>query len=74
MIDGTDIANIGLTDFRRKLTIIPRESALVLSMLHVVYILLVMGVEDPTIMSGTLRSALDAFQEYEDAEIASPIF
>lgn len=74
LIDGTDIANIGLTDFRRKLTIIPRESALVLSMLHVVYILLVMGVEDPTIMSGTLRSALDAFQEYEDAEIASPIF
>ena len=26
-------------------------------------------VEDPTILSGTLRSTLDIFEEYEDAEI-----
>lgn len=25
--------------------------------------------EDPTILSGTLRSTLDVFNEYEDAEI-----
>jgi ABC-type multidrug transport system fused ATPase/permease subunit len=27
--------------------------------------------EDPTILSGTLRSTLDVFEEYEDAEIVS---
>lgn len=27
--------------------------------------------EDPTILSGTLRSTLDVFDEYEDAEIVS---
>jgi len=26
-------------------------------------------VEDPTILSGTLRSTLDVFDEYEDADI-----
>lgn len=72
LIDGTDIASIGLTDLRRKLTIIPRESVLVLLMLHIVYTPPAMCVEDPTIMSGTLRSTLDVFQEYEDAEIVSP--
>ncbi|KAF9460036.1 multidrug resistance-associated ABC transporter [Collybia nuda] len=48
LIDGINIANIGLTDLRRGLTIIP---------------------QDPTIMSGTLHSALDVFEEYDDAEI-----
>ncbi|KAI0754233.1 multidrug resistance-associated ABC transporter [Daedaleopsis nitida] len=48
LIDGLDIAKIGLTDLRSKLTIIP---------------------QDPTILSGTLRSTLDVFNEYEDAEI-----
>ncbi|KAL1738850.1 ABC transporter type 1, transmembrane domain-containing protein, partial [Schizophyllum fasciatum] len=47
-IDGLDIAKIGLTDLRSRLTIIP---------------------QDPTILSGTLRSTLDVFEEYEDAEI-----
>ncbi|KAH7925973.1 P-loop containing nucleoside triphosphate hydrolase protein [Leucogyrophana mollusca] len=47
-VDGLDIAKIGLTDLRSKLTIIP---------------------QDPTILSGTLRSTLDVFDEYEDAEI-----
>lgn len=28
--------------------------------------------EDPTILSGTLRSTLDIFEEYEDAEIVRP--
>lgn len=27
--------------------------------------------EDPTILSGTLRSTLDVFEEYDDAEIVS---
>jgi ABC-type multidrug transport system fused ATPase/permease subunit len=29
--------------------------------------------EDPTILSGTLRSTLDVFDEYQDAEIVSII-
>ncbi|KAF8324040.1 ATP-binding cassette transporter [Clavulina sp. PMI_390] len=48
VIDGVDIAQVGLTDLRSRLTIIP---------------------QDPTILSGTLRSTLDVFEEYEDAEI-----
>ncbi|KAJ7575966.1 P-loop containing nucleoside triphosphate hydrolase protein [Mycena floridula] len=47
-IDGLDISTIGLTDLRRRLTIIP---------------------QDPTILSGTLRSTLDVFGEYSDLEI-----
>ncbi|KAF8888647.1 P-loop containing nucleoside triphosphate hydrolase protein [Infundibulicybe gibba] len=47
-VDDIDIADIGLTDLRRKLTIIP---------------------QDPTIFSGSLRSTLDVFEEYRDAEI-----
>jgi len=48
LVDDIDITSIGLTDLRRKLTIIP---------------------QDPTILSGTIRSMLDVFNEYEDAEI-----
>lgn len=48
LLDGLDIANIGLTDLRTKLTIIP---------------------QDPTVLSGTLRSTLDVFGEYNDSEI-----
>ncbi|EGO03880.1 hypothetical protein SERLA73DRAFT_84054 [Serpula lacrymans var. lacrymans S7.3] len=48
LVDGLDISQIGLTDLRSKLTIIP---------------------QDPTILSGTLRSTLDVFDEYQDAEI-----
>ncbi|KAH0581287.1 hypothetical protein H2248_012386 [Termitomyces sp. 'cryptogamus'] len=48
LVDGLDIAKIGLSDLRSKLTIIP---------------------QDPTILSGSLRSTLDVFDEYEDAEI-----
>ncbi|KAF8888549.1 multidrug resistance-associated ABC transporter [Infundibulicybe gibba] len=47
-VDDIDIAKIGLTDLRSKLTIIP---------------------QDPTILSGSLRSTLDVFEEYGDAEI-----
>ncbi|ETW77907.1 ABC transporter [Heterobasidion irregulare TC 32-1] len=47
-VDGLDISQIGLTDLRSKLTIIP---------------------QDPTILSGTVRSTLDVFNEYQDAEI-----
>lgn len=48
VIDGLDIAKMGLKDLRSKLTIIP---------------------QDPTILSGSLRSTLDIFDEYEDNEI-----
>ncbi|OSX61133.1 hypothetical protein POSPLADRAFT_1074834 [Postia placenta MAD-698-R-SB12] len=48
LVDGLDVSQIGLTDLRGRLTIIP---------------------QDPTILSGTLRSTLDVFNEYEDAEI-----
>ncbi|KAI6040937.1 P-loop containing nucleoside triphosphate hydrolase protein [Pisolithus marmoratus] len=64
VIDGVDISKIGLTDLRGKLTIIPRESSPVdktSSREH--------SSEDPTILSGTLRSTLDVFDEYTDAEI-----
>ncbi len=43
----SDIAKIGLTDLRSRVTIIP---------------------QDPTILSGTLRSTLDIFDEYDDAD------
>ncbi|GJE85249.1 multidrug resistance-associated ABC transporter [Phanerochaete sordida] len=48
VVDGVNISNVGLTDLRSRLTIIP---------------------QDPTILSGTLRSSLDVFNEYQDAEI-----
>ncbi|KAJ6577627.1 multidrug resistance-associated ABC transporter [Mycena capillaripes] len=48
VVDGLDISQVGLTDLRSRLTIIP---------------------QDPTILSGSLRSTLDVFEEYEDAEI-----
>ncbi|KAJ7240591.1 multidrug resistance-associated ABC transporter [Mycena rebaudengoi] len=48
LVDGLDIGQIGLTDLRSRITIIP---------------------QDPTILSGSLRSTLDVFEEYEDAEI-----
>ncbi|TFK32340.1 multidrug resistance-associated ABC transporter [Crucibulum laeve] len=47
-IDGIDISEIGLTDLRRRLTIIPQE---------------------PIILSGTIRSTIDVFAEYDDAQI-----
>lgn len=48
VVDGLDIAGIGLKDLRSHLTIIP---------------------QDPTILSGTLRTTLDIFGEFTDAEI-----
>ena len=48
MSNTSDIAKIGLTDLRSRVTIIP---------------------QDPTILSGTLRSTLDVFEEYDDADI-----
>ncbi|KAJ7110239.1 multidrug resistance-associated ABC transporter [Mycena crocata] len=48
VVDGLDIAQIGLSDLRSRLMIIP---------------------QDPTILSGTLRSTLDVFNEYQDADI-----
>lgn len=48
LVDGKDISELGLSDLRSRLTIIP---------------------QDPTILSGTLRSTLDVFNEYHDADI-----
>ncbi|EPQ52410.1 hypothetical protein GLOTRDRAFT_26339, partial [Gloeophyllum trabeum ATCC 11539] len=48
LIDDLDISQIGLSDLRSRLTIIP---------------------QDPTILSGTVRSTLDVFGEYDDAQI-----
>lgn len=48
VIDNIDISQIGLTDLRSRIMIIP---------------------QDPTILSGTLRSTLDVFDEYSDADI-----
>ncbi|KAH8822793.1 P-loop containing nucleoside triphosphate hydrolase protein [Flagelloscypha sp. PMI_526] len=45
-VDDLDITQIGLTDLRSRLTIIP---------------------QDPHILSGSLRSTLDIFGEYDDA-------
>lgn len=47
-LTSLDIAKLGLTDLRSRVTIIP---------------------QDPTILSGTLRSTLDVFDEYDDADI-----
>lgn len=46
-----DISQLGLTDLRSRITIIP---------------------QDPTILSGTIRSTLDIFGEYSDNEIVRP--
>ena len=65
IVDGLDISKIGLTDLRSKLTIIPRKNGYLL----VPWTLLIAAPEDPVILSGTLRSALDVFDEYLDADI-----
>ncbi|CAA7267286.1 unnamed protein product [Cyclocybe aegerita] len=48
LIDGVDISHIGVTDLRRRLTVVP---------------------QDPVLLSGTLRTTLDVFGEYDDADI-----
>jgi energy-coupling factor transporter ATP-binding protein EcfA2 len=69
LVDGVDTSKIGLTDLRSRLTIIPRM------LIHSGLISLCQGssnhIEDPTILSGSLRSTLDVFEEYQDAEIVS---
>lgn len=65
-VDGIDITKIGLTDLRSKLTIIPR--AYIFRRMLCPFSDIIFS-EDPTILSGTLRSTLDVFNEYEDAEI-----
>lgn len=67
VIDGVDIGKIGLSDLRSRLTIIPRELRFFffLSWCSRLYTV----TEDPTILSGTLRSTLDVFNEYQDHEI-----
>ena len=48
IIDGIDIASLGLDDVRRHISIIP---------------------QDPVLFTGTMRSNLDQFGDYADAEI-----
>jgi len=48
LIDGVDLADIGLDDLRSRLAIIP---------------------QDPVLFEGTLRSNLDPFNQYADAEL-----
>ena len=71
LIDGVDTSKIGLTDLRSRMTIIPRM------LIHPDLEILCQDspdcLEDPTIFSGSLRSALDVFEEYKDAEIVSYI-
>ena len=69
LIDGVDTSKIGLTDLRSRLTIIPRM--LTHSGPEVFCQDSPDCLEDPTIFSGTLRSTLDVFQEYQDSEIVS---
>lgn len=71
LVDHVDIAKIGLSDLRSRLTIIPRESPISDSRFYIADFSSSYYVEDPTILSGTLRSTLDVFNEYEDAEIVS---
>jgi hypothetical protein len=69
LVDGVDISKIGLTDLRSRLTIIPRM--LVLFFFKCFRAHLIVFLEDPTILSGSLRSSLDVFEEYQDTEIVS---
>ena len=48
LVDGIDIASLGLDDVRRHISIIP---------------------QDPVLFTGTMRSNLDQFGDYADAEI-----
>ena len=66
IIDGLDISKVGLADLRSRLTIIPRT---LLNIRRQFGTHLSLSAEDPTILSGTLRSTLDVFNEYEDVEI-----
>jgi len=66
LIDGVDIAKIGLTDLRSRLTIVPRESCINVELENTQKNLYA---EDPVLLSGTLRSSLDIFGDYDDAEI-----
>lgn len=63
-MDGVDITKVGLTDLRSRLTIIPRKFYNIDE-----FSSLIPASEDPTILSGTLRSTLDVFDEYDDADI-----
>lgn len=70
LVDDLDISKVGLTDLRSRLTIIPRKFWRSVGPIVSLNVL----PEDPTILSGTLRSTLDVFSEYEDADIVSILF
>lgn len=68
LIDNLDTSKIGLADLRSRLTIIPRARLLTLNQWLTI---LMRSSEDPTVLSGTLRSTLDVFGEYNDVDIVS---
>ena len=70
LIDGVDIAKIGLTDLRSRLTIVSRESYVRYELENIT----ILYAEDPVLLSGTLRSTLDIFGDYDDAEIVRTLF
>jgi ABC-type oligopeptide transport system ATPase subunit len=70
-LDGVDISKIGLSDLRSRVTIVPQDPYVKLSPVT-------RDRSSPdacplvfcsTILSGTLRSTLDVFGQYDDAEI-----
>ena len=70
LIDGINIADVGLADLRSRLTIIPRACKhFSIPRCSLKFTCFSHFEEDPTILSGTLRSTLDVFNEYEDVEI-----
>jgi len=69
LIDGVDIAKIGLTDLRSRLTIVPRECRISYERENIQQTHGILYAEDPVLLSGTLRSTLDIFGDYDDAEI-----
>jgi ABC-type multidrug transport system fused ATPase/permease subunit len=70
LIDGINIADVGLADLRSRLTIIPRACRHFPTLgAHRGSPAFSRFEEDPTILSGSLRSTLDVFNEYEDVEI-----
>ena len=69
LIDGLDIAKIGLTDLRSRLTIVPRECWISYELENIQQTHCILYAEDPVLLSGTLRSTLDIFGDYDDTEI-----
>jgi ABC-type multidrug transport system fused ATPase/permease subunit len=69
LIDGLNIADIGLYDLRSKLTIVPQDPVRPLFPFSPFPSVDDLVLNDQVILSGTLRSTLDMFGAYDDHEI-----